>query len=386
MLLVTKYCSLVFVVFLMSAVAYRAPACAQKSQPEIISFSAFLEMCANQPDFIADWLISVDEPAFGIKSNSRIRIARKHGQSRREIFPLENESNVKNRADRNYKIILIDRSGQPPIALDPQRKTYTETPSAFKAAVFDIDSLIKSKSMDSVKVENVGTVTRAGHQATKIRLTFAGEAGEVFFYFARDPNNLIVGVDGGKRGGNSLIVSNIVFEVPDELFQIPQGYEKTDFTAFLETVRQKAAVYRSSKGKGMPEGIVEPSPGLPRDGGVRGGVPGPPPPGAPPGRDLSSSEDEIITTGIDSKPVLLGRPKANSTEEARRNKIQGIITVTLLIGMDGNVKEVRVERGLPDGLNEEAVKAAYLRRYVPAMKKGRPVPCWVRAKIEFNLD
>jgi TonB family protein len=371
-LLIKKYCSLVFFLLLMSAATSRLYACAQISKPQIISFSAFLEMCENQPDFTADWLILISEPAFGIKSINRIKIARKQGQSRREVFPLENETSLKNKADRDYKIILIDRPGQLPIALNPQRKTYTQTPATFNAAAFDIDSFIKSKSREfgDIKVEGVSNVVFAGHQTTRIRLTFADEAGQVFFYFAKDLNNLIIGMDTGKPEESSLTVSNISFDVPDDLFQIPRGFEKVDFTAFLETMRQKAGGSRSANSKTLPAGIVEAIPVAP----------------SPPAAALPSSGEVIITTGIDSEPVLLNRPEANYTEEARANKVQGIITVTLLIGVDGMVKQVRLLSGLPDGLNEEAVKAAYKRRYKPAMKKGEPVPCWIRTKIEFRLD
>lgn len=376
MLLIKKYCSLVFVLLLMSAATSRPYACAQISQPEIISFSAFLEMCANQPDFTADWLILINEPSVGIKSINRIKITRKQGQSRREAYPLENERSLKNKADRDYKIILIDRPGQPPIALNPQRKTYTQTPPAFNAADFDIDSFIKSKSrgFGDIKVESVSNVIFAGHRTTRIKLTFAGETGQLFFYFAKDLNNLMIGVDTGKPKGSSLKVSNISFEVPDDLFQIPRGYEKVDFTAFLETVRQKAGASKPADSKTL---IVDPRPEPPSGAAL---------PSSGEGAALPSSGEVIITTGIDQKPIPLNQPEANYTEEARANKVQGIITVTLLIGVDGMVKQVRLLSGLPDGLNEEAVKAAYKRRYRPAMKKGNPVPCWIRTEIEFRLD
>ena len=42
--------------------------------------------------------------------------------------------------------------------------------------------------------------------------------------------------------------------------------------------------------------------------------------------------------------------------------------------------------GLPDGLNEQAVRAAYQMRFAPAMKNGRPVSYWLsNVEIEFNL-
>ena len=90
-------------------------------------------------------------------------------------------------------------------------------------------------------------------------------------------------------------------------------------------------------------------------------------------------------TSVDMKPVMLNRPRPNYTEEARKNKIQGVVVARLLVGSDGSVKQVKITRGLADGLNEEAIRAAYQIRFKPAMKGGQPVAYWQPIEIEFNL-
>jgi TonB family protein len=90
-------------------------------------------------------------------------------------------------------------------------------------------------------------------------------------------------------------------------------------------------------------------------------------------------------TSVDQKPELLNRPRPNYTEEARKNGIQGIVVVRVLVGADGAIKRVYIERGLPDGLNEEAIRAAYQLRFRPAMKDGKPVAFWHPVQIEFHL-
>ncbi|HKS39931.1 MAG TPA: energy transducer TonB [Blastocatellia bacterium] len=90
-------------------------------------------------------------------------------------------------------------------------------------------------------------------------------------------------------------------------------------------------------------------------------------------------------TSVDQKPVQLNFPLPNYTEEARKNNIQGIVRVKVLVGSDGGVKQVRVTSGLSDGLNEEAIRCAYAIRFKPAMKNGQPVFFWVGVDIEFNL-
>jgi protein TonB len=90
-------------------------------------------------------------------------------------------------------------------------------------------------------------------------------------------------------------------------------------------------------------------------------------------------------TSVDQGPVLLNNPQPRYTEEARKNKIQGTVLVRVLIGSDGQVKRVTVTRGLPDGLDEQAIQAAYQLRFKPAMKSGQPVSFWKPVAIEFNL-
>lgn len=88
---------------------------------------------------------------------------------------------------------------------------------------------------------------------------------------------------------------------------------------------------------------------------------------------------------VDTKPIPLNQPRPNYTEKARQNKVQGVVRARILIGSDGLVKQVRIQRGLPDGLNEEAIRAASQMRFRPALKNGVAVAFWTTLDVEFNL-
>jgi periplasmic protein TonB len=88
---------------------------------------------------------------------------------------------------------------------------------------------------------------------------------------------------------------------------------------------------------------------------------------------------------VDSKPIALNEPRPLYTEEARKNKIQGNVRARILVGSDGSVKQCRLTTHLPDGLDEQAIAAAYKLRFRPAIKDGRPVSFWVNVEIGFNL-
>jgi TonB family protein len=88
---------------------------------------------------------------------------------------------------------------------------------------------------------------------------------------------------------------------------------------------------------------------------------------------------------IDTRPVALNRPRPEYTTLARKNGVQGIIRMRALIGVDGKVKDVRLLGHLPDGLDNEAVKAVSRMRFKPATKAGQNVEVWQILEVEFNL-
>ncbi len=152
---------------------------------------------------------------------------------------------------------------------------------------------------------------------------------------------------------------------------------------------------------GLPTGVLGPPSAGPGEGGgmgtgKNGGMGSGDGTGVGPGRGFNTGGGDPRLGGgdlnpdgsaksVDSRPQALNRPRPNYTEEARKNKIQGVVRVRALIGADGGVKQVRVSSGLSDGLNEEAILAVKQMRFKPATKNGQPVAYWVNLEIEFNL-
>ena len=88
---------------------------------------------------------------------------------------------------------------------------------------------------------------------------------------------------------------------------------------------------------------------------------------------------------VDTRPVRLSSPRPQYTEAARANNIQGSVTLRVRIDENGNVTAVNVIRGLPDGLNEQAIAVARASKFKPAMKDGKPVAYWVRLEVSFTI-
>jgi len=148
---------------------------------------------------------------------------------------------------------------------------------------------------------------------------------------------------------------------------------------------------------GDPGGVpAPPSPGPGSGGGigrntgtgVGGGTGG----GAGPGRggnagggDMSLGGGRSIETMTATlRPTILYREKAKYTEEARQNKIQGTVVLQVVFNVNGTISDIRVVRGLPDGLTEKAIEAAKRIRFNPAVKSGTPVS--VRGNLEFSFN
>ena len=91
-------------------------------------------------------------------------------------------------------------------------------------------------------------------------------------------------------------------------------------------------------------------------------------------------------SGIDL-PVVLKEVKPQYTPDAMRAKIQGIAVLECIILPDGTVGDVRVVKSLDPvyGLDQEAMKAARLWRFVPGKRQGQPVPVVVSIELTFTL-
>lgn len=93
----------------------------------------------------------------------------------------------------------------------------------------------------------------------------------------------------------------------------------------------------------------------------------------------------VQNIAVDKKPKQLNAPQPTYTTQARRNGVEGEVVMRILIGEDGKVLRANVTKGLPDGLDDQALNAVYQLKFEPAMKDGIPVKYWISVIIEFRL-
>jgi protein TonB len=74
------------------------------------------------------------------------------------------------------------------------------------------------------------------------------------------------------------------------------------------------------------------------------------------------------------------------TDEARKVKMQGTVTLRVLVGTDGRAAQIRVVRGVGYGLEERAVQTVQGWKFTPAHDATRhPVAVWVTIEAVFRL-
>lgn len=85
------------------------------------------------------------------------------------------------------------------------------------------------------------------------------------------------------------------------------------------------------------------------------------------------------------RPLLLNSAQPRYTEEARALKIQGTVSMGLLVTENGDMDSVLIFRGLGHGLDEQATEVARQLKFSPATRSDKPIPYWTKLSVEFNL-
>jgi TonB family protein len=99
----------------------------------------------------------------------------------------------------------------------------------------------------------------------------------------------------------------------------------------------------------------------------------------------AATERIVSSKEADERAQITKKPQPDYTREARRNGVQGFVTLKVLLSADGKVSRIRVMKGLPGGLTENAIRAACKIQFKPAMKDGQPASMWVTAEYAFRL-
>lgn len=97
--------------------------------------------------------------------------------------------------------------------------------------------------------------------------------------------------------------------------------------------------------------------------------------------------NEVIRfNGTMTRPVQLSGRQPHYTELARRTGTEGVVILEAIIDKQGRVSKVRVLKGLPMGLDTEAVAAVQSWIFEPARLDGRPVSVYYTLTVNFQIQ
>ncbi len=73
-------------------------------------------------------------------------------------------------------------------------------------------------------------------------------------------------------------------------------------------------------------------------------------------------------------------------DEAKKNKIEGVVKILAFIEKNGEVSDARVLEGIGYGCDENARLTVYFTRFKPGIQKGERVKVQMVIPVEFKLD
>jgi TonB family protein len=108
-------------------------------------------------------------------------------------------------------------------------------------------------------------------------------------------------------------------------------------------------------------------------------------PGVGPGTGGGFGGSAFKIGGGVSAPVPIFRPEPEYSEEARKAKWQGAVTLQIVVDEMGVPKEIRVTKSLGLGLDQKAIEAVRKWRFRPGTKDGKAVPVIATIEVNFRL-
>ena len=96
-------------------------------------------------------------------------------------------------------------------------------------------------------------------------------------------------------------------------------------------------------------------------------------------------------------PALVSAVEPEYSEEARKHKVSANITVEFIVDNDGKTHDFHITKteGRPHdskkdlsairSLEPKAIEAVQRYRFKPATLDGKPVPCWMKVEVNYQM-
>jgi len=105
--------------------------------------------------------------------------------------------------------------------------------------------------------------------------------------------------------------------------------------------------------------------------------------------DLLGTADGMVMTDetVDQPPQATFQAAPVFPPRARAGGIEGYVIFSLLIGITGDIEQIKVIESSPEGVFDEAATQGISQwRFEPALYQGQAVRSWAKQRIRFDLD
>lgn len=101
--------------------------------------------------------------------------------------------------------------------------------------------------------------------------------------------------------------------------------------------------------------------------------------------DGEETAPEIFIPGIEKYPVPIYNPTPKYPDIARRAGVEGTVFIKMWVTKEGKVKQAEIVKSTSNIFDQNAIDAALLWKFTPAIMNNGPVSVWVTVPFKFRL-
>lgn len=96
-------------------------------------------------------------------------------------------------------------------------------------------------------------------------------------------------------------------------------------------------------------------------------------------------KEEFILSEVDQPPTIVRKVDPIYPSAAKRDKVQGSVTIRFVVTKEGKVIDPSVIKSMPEGVFDEVMLDTIVKwKFNPAVKDGKAVGCVIVAPFEFR--
>lgn len=105
--------------------------------------------------------------------------------------------------------------------------------------------------------------------------------------------------------------------------------------------------------------------------------------------DILGGGDGVVMTDdtVDQSPRAIQQSPMMYPPRARAKGIEGYVVFSLLIGITGEIEQIKIVESVPEGVFDDvAMQGVNSWKFEPAQYQGKSVKAWARQRVRFDLS